>query len=186
MPGMTTPISGATRNSWSRSALSAASAPGVLQLDGDLAAVPPDPAVHLPDAGRGRGGVVEVAEPAAPPGAELLGHHPVHGRGRHRRRRVLQLGQRLAVRRRVLVRDRGLVDAQRLAELHRAALERAEHLEELLGRAALHRGRDLVAVPPTSRWPSPSVARPAADSGRLASLAVRLRALRGMSATRPL
>ena len=28
MPGITTPISGATRNSWSRSAFSAASAPG--------------------------------------------------------------------------------------------------------------------------------------------------------------
>ena len=32
MPGITTPISGATRNSWSRSALNAASAPGYCSL----------------------------------------------------------------------------------------------------------------------------------------------------------
>ena len=101
------------------------------------------------------------------PVPNCCGHQPVHGRGRHRRRGVLQLGQRLAVRRRVLVGDRGLVDAQRLAELHRPALERAEHLEQLLGRAALQFGGDLVAVPPDQSltrargWP----ARPRTGAG---------------------
>ena len=101
-----------------------------------------------------------------PAGAELLGHQPVHGGRRHRRRGVLQLGQRLAVGRRVLVRDRGLVDAQRLAELHRAALERAEHLEELLGGAALQFGGDLVAVPADQPLPEAEGGPPGGGQGQ--------------------
>ena len=96
---------------------------------------------------RGGGGlVVEFAEVRPPPGAELLGQHPVHGGRGHRRRGVLQFAQRLAVGRRVLVGDGRLVDAERLAELHRTALERAQHLEDLLGGAALHRGGDLLPI----------------------------------------
>ena len=79
-PGMTTPISGATRSSWSRSAFRAASAPGYWSLTATSRPSRQTAAVHLADARRRRGGVVEVAEPGPPSGAELLGHHPVNGR----------------------------------------------------------------------------------------------------------
>ena len=61
-----------------------------------------------------------------------------HRAGRHRRRGVLQPGQLVAVRRRDLVGEGGLEHAQRLAELHRPALELAERAEQLLGGALLH------------------------------------------------
>jgi hypothetical protein len=77
----------------------------------------------------------------------------MHGGGRHRRRGVLQFGQRLPVRGRVFVGDRGLVDAQGLAELHRAALERAEHLEDLFRGAALQFVRYLVPIPANQALP---------------------------------
>ena len=110
--------------------------------------------------------VVELGEPDSPAGAELLGHQPVHGGRRHRRRGVLQLGQCFAVGRGVLVGDGGLVDAQRLAEFHRPALERAEHLEQLLGRAALQFGRDLVAVPAHQPLPEAQRGPPGGGQGQ--------------------
>ena len=63
---------------------------------------------------------------------------------------------------------------QRLAELHRAALELAEDLEQLLGGALLRsrRRRPRPARPPT-RLPSPTAVRPATPSGSAASLALR-------------
>ena len=129
----------------------------VLDLHRDLAAVLPHRAVHLPDA-RGRGGgVVELAEPLGPAAAELLGEHPVDVAGRHRRGRVLQLRQRLPEGSRQLVRHRRLEHRQRLPELHRAALELAEHGEQLLGAARHHLGGDLVAV---------AAGQPATPSGR--------------------
>ena len=64
----------------------------------------------------------------------------MHHRGRHRRRGVLQLGERRAVGRGHLLGQRGLEDRHGLAELHRPALELAEHLEELLGGPGLHLG----------------------------------------------
>ena len=57
---------------------------------------------------------------------------------RHRWRGVLQLGQRLAVGADQLIGQRGLEDAHGLAELHRAALELAEHREDLVGGTPLH------------------------------------------------
>src|SRR5581483_12038651 len=77
---------------------------------------------------------------------ELFGEDPVHVAGRHRRGGALQLGQGLAVGPGELRRDRRLEDAQRLAELHRAALELAEHGEQLLSALGRHLGGDLLAV----------------------------------------
>ena len=70
--------------------------------------------------------------------------HPVHlGRGQ-RRGLPLQLGQRLAVGLAVLLGDGGLHDRQRLADLHRAALELTEDGEQLLGGLVHQLGVDLV------------------------------------------
>ena len=117
---------------------------GVLDLHRDLAPVGPHRLVHLADAGRRDRRVVERGEPLAPLGAQLCVEHAVHlGRGQ-RRRIPLQLGQRLAVRLAVLLGDRGLHHRQRLADLHRAALELTEHGEQLLGGLVHQFGVDLV------------------------------------------
>jgi hypothetical protein len=96
--------------------------------------------VDLADAGRRRGCVVELREPLAPPSAELLGEHRVDGAHRHRRRLLLELGQRLAVRGGHLLGDGGLEHRERLAELHRPALELTEDREQLLRRPLLQLG----------------------------------------------
>jgi hypothetical protein len=105
----------------------------------------PDRLVHLADAGRGGRDVIELGELVPPVRAELLGQCPVHVRHRHRRRGLLELGQRLPVRPGHLVRHRRLEHRQRLAELHRTALELPEHAEQLLGGALLDVGGDDVA-----------------------------------------
>ena len=118
------------------------------------------------------GVVVELAEPLGPAAAELLGEHPVDVAGRHRRGGVLQLRQRLAERARQLVRHRGLEHRQRLPELHRAALELAQHGEQLLGAARHHLRGDLVAVAagqpttPPGRGPAGHAQRKARELGR--------------------
>ena len=110
---------------------------GILDLDGDRPAVTPDRLVHLPD-GRGGGGrVVEGVERRPPVIPEVGGEHPVHRGGRQRRRGLLQLGQRRPVGAGQLGRQRRLEDRQRLAELHRPALELAEHPEDLVRGALL-------------------------------------------------
>jgi hypothetical protein len=109
----------------------------------------------------------------------------VHGRRGQRRRRLLQLGQRGAVRRRHVLGQAGLEDRQRLAELHGAALELAEHLEQLLGGARLQLRGDELGGAAAQALAEPIVARPATPSGRPASLADRVTARRGMSLTRP-
>ena len=128
-----------------KSASKAAPGARVLDLDRDLAPVRPDRAMHLADAGRRGRHVVELAEALGPGPAELLGQHPVHDRDVHRRRGLLQPGQRLAVGGRRLFGQRGFEDRQGLAELHRAALELAQHLEQLLGGAPLQLGGDVIA-----------------------------------------
>ena len=116
----------------------------VLDLDGDLAAVGPDRLVHLADACRRDGVSSNDVEPLPPLGAELGVEHPVHlGRGQ-RRSILLQLGQRLAVGLAELLGNGGLHDRQRLADLHRAALELAEDGEQLVGRLLHQLGVDLV------------------------------------------
>jgi hypothetical protein len=111
-----------------------------LDLDRDLATVRPLGAVHLSDRGGSRGLVVEVVELATPPRPELLGEDLVHGAGRHRRGGVLELRERRAVGSRELLGEGRLEDRQRLAELHRTALELAEDAEQLVGGASLQLG----------------------------------------------
>ena len=115
---------------------------GVLDLDGDLGAVGPRRAVHLADRRGGRRNVVERRQLLAPRGPELGLEHAVHHAGRHRGSGVLELGEGLPVRAGDLVGQRRLEDAHRLPELHRAALELAEHAEDLVGGAALHLEQD--------------------------------------------
>ncbi len=96
--------------------------------------------------------------------------HAVHlGRGQ-RWRLALELGQRLAVGLAVLLGNRRFHHRQGLADLHRAALELAEHGEQLLGGLVHHLGVDLVlrlAGQPLSEArvrrvrPSPPAATPA-------------------------
>ena len=102
---------------------------GVLDFYRNLAAVGPDRLVDLADAGRGDRRVVKRLEPLSPLGAQLRVEHPVHLGRRQRRGLALQLGQRLAVGLAVLLGDRSLHDRESLADLHRAALELAEHGE---------------------------------------------------------
>ena len=110
---------------------------GVLHLDGDGPAVLPDRPVHLAD-GRGRGGsVVEGDELRPPLWPEVTREHPVHAAHGQRRRGFLQPRQGGTVRLGELGRQRRLEDRQRLAELHRAALELAKHPEDLVGGALL-------------------------------------------------
>src|SRR5699024_9929965 len=76
---------------------------GVLDLDGHLAAVTPYGVVDLSDRGRERRMVVELGELVAPVAAERSGEYAVDRGNAHRRGRVLELGERLAVRRCELV-----------------------------------------------------------------------------------
>ena len=125
---------------------------GVLHLDRDLAllarrVVEPPAAVDLTDGGGGRGRAVEPHQALGPVGAEVGGELLAHGRGRHRRCGVLERGEVLAVGGGDVLGQRGLEDAQRLAELHRPALELAQGAEELLGRALLHLGEHRLRGP---------------------------------------
>ena len=127
--------------------------------------------MHLADAG-GRGRVVvEVQELVAPvspnraqgPGAPsraAAAEPPLGAWSAQPGRRGHVLGQR------------GLEDRQRLAELHRAALELAEHLEQLLGRLCCSSAATTSAECPPS-LAQPEGARPATPSGSDASLAPR-------------
>ena len=133
----------AIRDSWVKSAISAPPAPGYCSFT--ATSRPSDQTARWtwPMLRRGRRRVVEGQEPVAPAAAELLVEHPVHRRDRHRRRGFLQPGQRLAVRGGDVFGQRRLEHRQRLAELHRAALELAEHGEQLLGGARLQFGGHL-------------------------------------------
>src|SRR4051812_27518005 len=105
--------------------------------------------MHLADRRGGSGPVVERLEAVAPVGAQLLGERRVHDTDRQGGGGLLQSCQRSAVRRGEVLRECGFEDGQRLAELHRAALELAEDAEDLLGRALLQLGRDELC------WTSP-------------------------------
>ena len=80
--------------------------------------------------------------------AELLGEHPVHGGGRQRRGRLLQPGERLPVRPGELLGQGRLEDGQGLAELHGAALEPAQHPEQVFGGPLLDLGGDHLGCQP--------------------------------------
>ena len=143
------PNSRATRLSWLKSLSRARPGPGVLDLDGDLAAVLPDRAVYLADGRRRPGRVVELRERLPPGRAEVPGEDLVHGPRGQRRGRLLQLGQRGPVRAGDLRRQGRLENGQRLAELHRSALELAQDAENLLGGALLDLGGDDLGRPAT-------------------------------------
>ena len=151
---------GEPRPSWLRSAISAVAAPGYWILTATSRPSRQVAAVHLADAGRRGRLVVERWNALAPRPAELLGEHRVHGAHRHRRRRLLQLGQRLAVGAGDLLGQRGLEDRQRLAELHRPALELAQDGEELLGGALLQLGGDRSAGRPAEPLAEPEGGAP--------------------------
>ena len=127
-----------------RSARSASSAPGYWILTATSRPSAHTALVHLADAGRGHRGVVELGESLPPFGAKLRVEHPVHLVGGQRRRILLQLGQRFAVRLAELLWNGSFHHRQGLADLHRAALELPENGEELLGRFFHEFGVDLV------------------------------------------
>ena len=102
--------------------------------------------MNLPDACRRGRFVVERLESVAPLGSELLVEHLVYLLGRQRRGGGLELVQRLAVRLGEFLRNCRLHDAERLAQLHRAALEFAQHREQLLGRLRAQLRVDLAFV----------------------------------------
>ena len=169
-----------------RSARSASSAPGYWILTATSRPSDHTALCTWPMLADAIGRVVERGEPLAPLGAQLRVEHPVHLGGGQRRGLPLQFGQRLAVRLAVLLGDRGLHHRQRLADLHRAALELTEHGEQLLGGLVHQLGVDLVlATCRSTVCRSPSAARPAMPTGRLASFALRAAPPRLMSLTRP-
>jgi len=108
-----------------------------LHLDGHGAAVCPHRPVDLADRCGCSRLVLEGSEAFAPVGAELAGQHGMHGAGGERRCGLLQPGEGLAVGTGEVLRQRRLEDRHGLAELHRPALELAEHPEQLLSGAGL-------------------------------------------------
>lgn len=137
MPGIRGPRRRAKRPSWFRSDSRASPASWVLHLDGDLAAVVPDGAVDLPYRCGCRGLVLELLEVLQPVVAEPFREDGVDRLGGHRGRGFLEFGQRGAVRARDLLGEGGFEDGHGLPELHGAALELSENLEELVRRALL-------------------------------------------------
>ncbi len=157
---MSTPgTSGATvrpsRPIWRRSDINASPAPGYCTLTATSAPVVPAALVHLADARRRGRAAVQPDELVLPVRAEALRDLVADGLGRHRRRGVLQPGELLAVGPGDLLGQRRLEHAQRLAELHRPALELAERPEELLGGPLLDVGQHRLR-----RRPAQSLAEP--------------------------
>ena len=93
------------------------------------------------------------AKLVSPVPSELVGEHPVDHARRHRRGGFLEPGQRLAVRAGELLGQRGLHRRHPLPDLHRAALELAQHREQLLGGARLHLRRDQLRRAPADASP---------------------------------
>ena len=166
------PTSRLIRPSWLRSASSAAPAPGYCTLTATSR-----PSAHVArctwpmDAAAAglSSNVVKRSRQSAP---SSLGEYGVHGARRQRRRGLLQPGQGLAIGTGEVLGQRRLEHRHRLAELHRPALELAEHAEELLGGAGLHLGGDQLgraAAQPPAQAPGgpPGVAqREARELGR--------------------
>jgi hypothetical protein len=119
----------------------------------------------LSEARRRSGHVVELAESARPGTAELMAEHPPHVALRHGRPGRLQLAQRLVIGLGDLLGHQRVEDAQRLADLHRAAFELAEDGEELLSVARGRRRRHLRPV--RARQPAAQACnRPSAEGER--------------------
>ena len=107
----------------------------------------------------------------------------VDARGRHGRRRLLQLDERLAVGAGQLLGEGGLHGGERLAHLHRAALEMAEGGEQLLGGALLDllgdqfRGAAAEALAETEGGAAGVGGRQCGETGRPGEAASRRRPL---------
>ena len=162
MPGKTGATPRASRAIWRRSDISASPAPGYWTLTATSRSAPssggvvdPPAAVDLADRRGGGRRAVEPDQPLPPVVTEVGGELLAHGGGRHRGSGVLQRGEVLAVGRGQLLGKRRLQHAQRLAELHRAALELAERAEQLLGGALLDLDQHGVGVRPPRRLPKP-------------------------------
>ena len=115
----------------------------VLDLDGDLAAVAQRRAVDLPDRGRRDRLLLEGREHLGDRLFQVVLDHAAHLLEGHRRRGVAQLGELALELLAVLLGDEADVEERHhLAELHRRALHRPEHRDDLLGGlqlAARHR-----------------------------------------------
>ena len=146
-PGIQPAATRPTRATWVKSEISASPAPGYWTLTATARPSFQTARCTCPIEAAAAGVSSNSREPAPPLRPELGGEHLVHRRRRHRRSGVLELGQRRPVRAGELLGQGGLEDAQGLAELHRAALELAEHLEQLLGGAGLHLGGDELGRP---------------------------------------
>ena len=175
---MSTENSRATRLSWLKSLISARPAPGYWIFTATSRPSRQRARCTCPIEAAAAGLSLNSANVRAS-GAEVFGEDTVHRAGGQRRGRLLQLGQRCPVEAGELRREGGLEDRQGLPELHRAALELAEHAEDLVGRAVLDLGGNELAGRPPSRLPRPSAVRPASPTGRVASFAVRVIARRG-------
>ncbi len=108
--------------------------PGVLDLHRDLAAVLAQPrAVHLADRGRRDRLLLELLEHRPDALPEVVLDHPPHLLEGHRRRRVAELRQlRLELLAVLLLHEAHVQEGHHLAELHRRALHRAQHRDDLL------------------------------------------------------
>ncbi len=146
-PGWSTRNMPASRESWLRSARRALPAPGYWILTATrrpaFARVFHTARWTWPMLAAAAGHVFEMHELVAPIGAQLGREHLVHAGRRQRRRGLLELRERLPVGAGEVFGQRGLEDGQRLAELHRSALELAEDAEQMLGGALLELGGDL-------------------------------------------
>ena len=175
-PGTTTPNTRPSRRHLVEVGPECVARAGVLDLYGDVAAVAPDRPVHLADRGGRRRDVVELAEPPPPVPTRTPAEHAVDDFGRHRRRRLLELGERRAVRPGEFLGQRCLEDRHRLPELHRAALELAEHAEDLLGGALLDLRGDGLGRTPAEALAEPDRRPPGhaeREGGKLARCALR-------------
>ena len=139
----------------------------VLHLHRHLAAVVQLRAVDLADRGGGDRLLVELGERLLQRLAHLLLDHLAHVLEGHLRRGVAQLGELLlellAV---VLGHQADVEEREHLAELHRGALHRAEHLHDLLGGLDVALLERRGATPPRSAPRSPSSSRPASRRRR--------------------
>ena len=183
---MSTPgTSGATvrpsRPSWRRSDISASPAPGYCTLTATSRPSCQRPLWTWPMLAAAVGPPSSQTSWSRQSGPRSLRDLVAHGLGRHRRRGVLQPGQLLAVGAGDLLGQRGLEHAQRLPELHRAALELAQGPEQLLGGALLDLGQHRLGRGAAQPLAEADRAPAGVPQRRAASRAVRAAALRGSS-----
>ncbi len=156
---------------------------GVLDLDGDVAAVAPDRPVHLADRRGRRRDVVELAEPPPPVRPELLPSTPwttlagIGGAASWSLVSDARYGPASSSGSAASKIDIAWPNFIAPPLSSPSTLKTCSAVRCWTSAATASAGR------PPRRLPSPSVARPAMPSGRVASRAVRVTALRGRSLT---